>query len=163
MTSQKPNPHEEKRVPTEKLAGVAVSVEGNEDATVTTPRRRAGAVQATLKDGILVLNLAEREVQAEPGEAFRRELLAAVAASGAPRVVLDLRGTPYVSSTFLSVVVALHKKVAQAGGRLVLCNLAERVREVFHMLQLASLFEVQPDVDAAVASLTAEPGRGDAP
>jgi anti-anti-sigma regulatory factor len=53
--------------------------------------------------------------------------------------------------------LALRKKLKEVGGRLVLCNLSPVVVEMFQTTRLigsaGAFFEVQPDVDAAVASL----------
>jgi anti-anti-sigma factor len=109
----------------------------------------------------LVLTITEPQLQGDPvAEALREDLLAAVDRSGARSVVLDFRRVTYVSSVAFRPLLSLHRKLKQAGGRLVLCGMNERVAEIFHVTRLISTsgtsaapFESHPDAPAAVASL----------
>jgi anti-anti-sigma factor len=113
------------------------------------------------ENGVLVLTLTDPQIRGdEAAENLRKELLAAVAEAGAGRVVLDLSRVTYMSSVAFRPLLQLHGALKDRQGRIVLCNLAEPVREVLHLTRLISTsrssrspFEEQPDVAAAVASL----------
>lgn len=110
----------------------------------------------------IVLTITEAQLQGDPiAEALREDLLAAVDRSGAHSVVLDFGRVTYISSVAFRPLLSLHRKLKQAGGRLILCGMNERVSEVFHVTRLISTsrtsaapFESQVDVPAALASLS---------
>lgn len=52
---------------------------------------------------------------------------------GVTTLVLELSGLEYVSSAGLRLILTLHKKMAEAPGRLVLRNVAAGVMDVFDM------------------------------
>jgi anti-anti-sigma factor len=73
-----------------------------------------------------------------------RELLAV--AEGQPRqqVTLDLSGVDYITSTVLSHLVRLHKRLLSAGGHLTLANPRPAVRDVFRVTLLDQVLDIQP-------------------
>ena len=88
------------------------------------------------------------------------EALVAVSSTGCRKVVLDCQavrflvsGSLYPQWEPLKPLLTLQRKLKEAGGRLVLCNLAPAIEEVFHITRLYELFEVRADVAAAVGSL----------
>jgi stage II sporulation protein AA (anti-sigma F factor antagonist) len=74
---------------------------------------------------------------------------------GAPdtRVVVDLRRVEYISSAGLRVFLRLLARLREAKGQLVLCSMAESVREVFELAGFMSIFAVEPSRAQAVARL----------
>ena len=70
--------------------------------------------------------------------------------AGAPkRMIVDLAGVRYMDSSGLATMVqALQAQKAQ-NGKLVLCNLPDRVHGVFRIARLDSIFTIVPDVEAA--------------
>lgn len=95
-------------------------------------------------------------------DALRDELLAAWRVVDARHVVVDFQPVTYLSSASFRPLLSLLREVRAHGGRLVLCNLQPYVHEVFSVTRLISshgntpsAFEVQPDLFAAIASLTA--------
>ncbi len=62
--------------------------------------------------------------------------------AGASNLVLNLAGTDYVSSAGLRVLMAAFKKLARQNGKLVLCELQPRVREVLEISGLLAMFMV---------------------
>src|SRR5258708_40168647 len=92
------------------------------------------------------------------------ELIAAVAHAEARKVVIDWEHVEYLTSANFRPFLALRKHLQEVGGRMVLCNLSEVVRDSFQGTQLTGLprpssaiFEVQPHVPAAAASLARDP------
>ncbi len=78
--------------------------------------------------------------------------LSAVIQRGDARLVLDLAGVDYVSSTGLSVFLSAAKKIKTVpGGSLALAGLNSRIRLVFEMSGFLRLFPIFADVDEAVA------------
>ncbi len=61
---------------------------------------------------------------------------------GAKRIVLDLTDLGYMDSNGLGSIIGLYVSVKSAGGRLEVINLSARVRQLFSITNVLSLFEV---------------------
>jgi anti-anti-sigma factor len=74
--------------------------------------------------------------------------------AGERRLVIDLAGVEYISSAGLRVLLVLARRLRESQGSLVLCAMAEPVRQVFELAGFLPLFVVEPSRDAAVARLS---------
>ena len=61
---------------------------------------------------------------------------------GPKRIVLDLTDLSYMDSSGLGAIIGLYVSVKTAGGRLEVINLSKRVRHLFSITNVLSLFEV---------------------
>jgi anti-anti-sigma factor len=61
---------------------------------------------------------------------------------GSKRIVLDLTDLGYMDSTGLGSIIGLYVSAKSAGGCLEVINLSKRVRELFSITNVLSLFEV---------------------
>ncbi len=118
------------------------------------------------EQGVLVLSITATSVEGEEvPEALRQEMLAAVERARAGKVVVDFQRTQYISSAAFRPLLALRRKLQEAGGRLVVCGLNPVVGDVFYTTRMINAgasvsapFDMESDVPAAVARLC-----GDAP
>jgi anti-anti-sigma factor len=114
------------------------------------------------EQGVLILVVTEPHLRGDAlVNALRDELLAAVSGAPAPRVILDFRPVAVLCSEAFRPLLSLRRRVQELGGRLVLCNLGPVVAQVFQATRLvgpnrssSATFDVQPDLAAALASLT---------
>lgn len=121
-------------------------------------------VETSLQSGVLVLTLKTRQIEGEEIAAdLRQEMTAAVDAAGVSKVVIDLQHIHYISSVALSPLLGLRKKLREANGQIIICNLSRSVGDVFYATKLVSSsgdfsapFEMAPDVPTAVGRLSAE-------
>ena len=60
---------------------------------------------------------------------------------GSRRIVLDLTDVTFMDSMGLGTIAGLYVSSKKSGGRLEVINLTPRVRELFSMTRLLSLFE----------------------
>ena len=60
----------------------------------------------------------------------------------AKRIVLDLTDLGYMDSSGLGSIIGLYVSAKSAGGRLEVINLSARVRQLFSITNVLSLFEV---------------------
>lgn len=67
------------------------------------------------------------------------------------RLVIDLAQVSYMDSSGVAVLVEALRKQHGFGGKLVLCNLQQRVRDIFEISRLHTLFAITDDEDAAAA------------
>jgi anti-sigma B factor antagonist len=61
---------------------------------------------------------------------------------GSRRIVLDLTELGYMDSSGLGSIIGLYASAKSAGGRLEVINLSARVRQLFSITNVLSLFEV---------------------
>jgi stage II sporulation protein AA (anti-sigma F factor antagonist) len=67
--------------------------------------------------------------------------------------IIDLAQTDYVGSAVLGLLVNIRSRVKRTGGRLVLCNLSSRIKEIFRVGALESLFTITSTRSEAVEKL----------
>jgi anti-anti-sigma factor len=118
-------------------------------------------VQVSRHGDVLVLTFTDAELAGdEVVQALRTELLAAVAANCATKVVLDLAHVRYLGSAMFRPFLTLKSKLEEQEGRVLLCGLGPTLAEVFRVTQLISsspsqpgVFTNEPDVTAALRQL----------
>jgi len=69
---------------------------------------------------------------------------------GSKRVVLDLTNLSYMDSSGLGSIIGLYVTVKTAGGKLEVINLSARVRQLFSITNVLSLFEVAGEHDIRI-------------
>jgi len=72
-----------------------------------------------------------------------RQLLALGDGQPGKKVTLDLSPIEYLTSTVLGHIVALHKRLAMARGRLFIENARPTVRNIFHITLLDQVLDIQ--------------------
>ncbi len=68
------------------------------------------------------------------------------------QVVVDLSKVSYIDSSGLAVLIEGMQNVAAYGGKFALAGLQESVRPIFEIARLDQVFQIFPDVDAALAA-----------
>lgn len=86
-----------------------------------------------------------------------KEALAGLS-EGPKTVIVDLSGTEYLDSTGLGVLVGGLKRKREQGGQLKLAGLKPRVKRVFDITRLSSVFEIYPNVEEAKGEKRGEGG-----
>jgi anti-sigma B factor antagonist len=69
-----------------------------------------------------------------------------------PSVVLNMSGVQFVSSSFIAGLVALHKRLRSANGKLVVCEMNPVVQETLHGAKLDKLLFIAATEQEALAS-----------
>ncbi|MBY0229345.1 MAG: STAS domain-containing protein [Gemmataceae bacterium] len=118
-------------------------------------------LDSVLERGVLVLTILRRQIEGEDLAAgLKEELAAAVERHGSDRVVLDLSNCRYVSSIAFWPLLALRRRLADTGGRLLVTGLTGAVLDVFSTTKMVSSagsldapFEMAPDRETAVSRL----------
>ena len=112
-------------------------------ADLCIERRRAG--------GVTVLDLRGDIVVGSGGQELSGDLRRLVR-GGERKVLLNLAGTRFVDSSGLGHLLACHNLMRDEGGQLKLLRLNERVRDVFVITRLVTVFDVYDEELAALAS-----------
>lgn len=76
---------------------------------------------------------------------LEQALLPAVRRNEEKRLILNFENVRFMSSAFLGLLVKVHKRVIEAGGRLQLYNLDPKICKVFEITQLTKIFDIVPN------------------
>ena len=68
------------------------------------------------------------------------------------RLVVDLSDVTYIDSAGLAAFIEAMQKMEAYGGKFLLAGLQETVRSIFEISRLDQVFQIFPNVDAALAS-----------
>ena len=68
------------------------------------------------------------------------------------QVIVDLAKVSYIDSSGLAVLIEAMQNVVGYGGRFALSGLQESVRPIFEIARLDQVFQIFPDVEAALAA-----------
>lgn len=100
-------------------------------------------------NGRLVVSLGG-QIDSTAAAEFEEQIVALIA-SGNNNLVVDFANVKFVSSAGLRVLLLAAKKVKPYGGKIILCNLSDDVKEVFEISGFSSLFSIYPSLDEALA------------
>ena len=112
---------------------------------MSTPSRRSRLEVADHED-IAIVNFIDRKILDEQNiQKIGEDLFSLVDQYGRKKILLNFSKVEYLSSAALGKFISLNKKVATAGGKLVMCNINEDIFEVFEITRLDRLFNIQKD------------------
>jgi anti-sigma B factor antagonist len=103
-------------------------------------------------DGIVTILDITGRLSLDDGTEEFRALVARLIGENKTRIVLNMAACRFVDSAGLGELATALVKTHNAGGRLVLLNLTDRVRELLRMTRLLESFTVQNDEATAVAT-----------
>ena len=75
---------------------------------------------------------------------LERGLLPIVRQNEQKRLVLNFQNVRFMSSSFLGLLVKIHKRVIEMDGHLQLFNLDPKIHKVFEITQLVKIFDIVP-------------------
>jgi anti-sigma B factor antagonist len=102
-------------------------------------------------DGILIVRVEERRLDASKAPAFKDEV-SQVLGEGVTRLVLDLGAVEFIDSSGLGVVVSLLKRLGPSGN-LAIANANSAVRRLFSLTRMDRVFTLYDSPQAAVTNL----------
>jgi len=73
---------------------------------------------------------------------LERALMPVIRENQQKRLVLNFAKVRFMSSAFLGLLVKVHKRTLDAGGRLQLYNLDPKIQKVFEITQLVKVFDI---------------------
>ena len=85
---------------------------------------------------------------------FLEYLESLLASTSVPGMVLNMEQVDAIDSAGIGAILSIRKKLLAQGVRCVLCNLTQRVQEVFHFTRLLSIITVYGTVGEALGSFT---------
>jgi anti-anti-sigma factor len=112
--------------------------------------------------GVTIVGFLEADLDSEAKILAAGQGIAALLEAGRSRLLLDFGGVRYVGSAMLGKLIALHRRAAKAGGRMVLCGLSPYLRTIFEVGRLDQILAIRQDEDDALLLFGVEAsGEGD--
>ncbi len=105
----------------------------------------------TSNDDISVIVPDGERMTATNSTSFKEQIIAHVD-EGNSRLVVDLSGVSFVDSAGLGALVGVLKRIGNRGD-IVVCGLADSVRQMFELTRMNRIFTEYPNRAAAVAAL----------
>jgi anti-sigma B factor antagonist len=106
-------------------------------------------------DAIAILDL-HGPLAAGQDDAALRQAIRVAFERGATTVILNMREVPGIDSSGVAALASGHMTAASRGGRLKLCNLTQKLKDVFVVMRLHTVFESYDTEAAAIASVNAQ-------
>jgi anti-sigma B factor antagonist len=92
---------------------------------------------------------------ADPGERGLRDVIRQAIADGTRTVVVNLQDATAIDSSGVSDLASGHMALANSGGALKLCCLCRKLKDVFVVTRLDTVFDMYETEADAVASVEA--------
>jgi anti-sigma B factor antagonist len=114
-----------------------------------TPR-----IQVQDTDGIKVVRFQDHQLFDERAvREIADQIAAALPNDGSPiRLVVDFSDVTLISSTFLSKLILLQRRIDGTNGKLRLCEMSPMIQQVFRTSNLDRLFKIDRDLRTAIDS-----------
>jgi anti-sigma B factor antagonist len=78
------------------------------------------------------------------------QLFSLVDEEGWRKILLNFGNVEYLSSAALGKLITLNKKLQQAGGKLILCNIDAQIHEAFEVTKLDKFFKIMKEEQQAL-------------
>lgn len=101
--------------------------------------------------GIAVAEIAKSEITMYEIDMVKKEF-AGILEKDSKDVVINFKKLDFISSLVLAALVYLLKLAQDKGGKLRLCELRDKVKEVFQVTDLDKVFEIYPTEAEALKS-----------
>lgn len=102
---------------------------------------------------VTVINFIDKKILDEQNiQVIGEQLFDLVEEENRRKLLLNFKNVEYLSSAALGKLITLNKKLQEAGGRLVLCDIAPQIYEVFEITKLDKFFTIENEEQMALQS-----------
>jgi anti-sigma B factor antagonist len=111
-------------------------------------------IQLDESDGIKIVHFHDRQLFDERTvREIADEIAVALPNDGSPiRLIVDFSEVNLISSTFLSKLILLQRRIDSTAGRMRLCEMSPVIQQVFRTSNLDRLFRIDRDLRTAIDS-----------
>ena len=113
-------------------------------------------INERVSGGVTILSVSGK-VSSRENAALLKDTINGAVQRGHLHVALDLQRVSYIDSCGLGAIVGGHTIVRLQGGRLLLLNVAECLRDLVRVMKLETVFEIFDSEQEAVRSVSPEP------
>ncbi len=118
-----------------------------------SPRRQA-TIQTRIDDRVTIIQI-RGTLTATVGERGLRDAIRAAIDGGSLTVIVNLTEAAAIDSSGVSDLASGHMMLSSAGGALKICCLSKKLKDVFVVTRLNTVFEVFESEAEAIASVQA--------
>ncbi len=108
-------------------------------------------IKETIHGTVAVVSL-RGNLMGEPDTDNLRDKIYGLLQEDFKKIVVDMKGVRWVSSSGLGTLIAALTSVKNKGGDLRLANITDKVESLFAITQLVKVFKTYESVDRAVSS-----------
>ncbi len=126
------------------------------ESAATPPAKSAASELFSVHDhgGVHVISFERADVlDAFEIERLGDDIYHCIKTIDAPRVVVDLAKVQHLSSSAISMLIALKTVAEKRNGKVAIANVSRDIMEVFKLTKLHKLINIHNDTDKAVSSL----------
>ena len=105
-------------------------------------QEKSGIIVESGMDVTIVTFTEERIVEEEQIRELQESFGPIIEKNEEKELILNFVKVKFMTSALLGLLVRIHKKVCELGGRLRLSNLDPNLRKVFEITQLTKIFEI---------------------
>lgn len=117
---------------------------------MSSPARRRRLEVEEIGD-VTVVNFVDRKILDEQNiQIIGEQLFSLVDEDGRRKILLNFGNVEYLSSAALGKLITLNKKLQQAQGKLILCNIDPQIHEVFEITKLDKFFKIAKEEQQAL-------------
>jgi anti-sigma B factor antagonist len=96
----------------------------------------------------------ERILEENDIRALQKSIMPVIEQAEQLNLILDFSNVRFLSSAVLGLLIRISKKVYEHDSRLRLCSINPKIYEVFKITRLTKIFDIYPDTDSAIESLS---------
>jgi len=104
--------------------------------------------------GVCIVTLLTHELNSSTSEELSTQLLALLNNAKSYKFVLDFDSVRYMESSCFGTLVTFLKWLSRFDGQVVLANVSENIRFLFHVTALDKVFPIHPTTESALNFLT---------
>jgi len=97
---------------------------------------------------VMVIHLAGK-FEGGPDREKLLKITSKAIADGYRELVISFLGVRFLASNGIGILISMRKLMDEVGGRVVLCNLNERVLSVVHVMRLQEIFTLESNIRTA--------------
>ena len=93
--------------------------------------------------------LEEKDIQA-----LQASVMSVIEQANTINLILDFGNVRFLSSAVLGLLIRISKKVYEHDGKLRLCNINQKIYEIFKITRLTKIFDIYKDIDESIERLS---------
>ena len=110
-------------------------------------------VISQIQDAVIVNFQASRILDGAAVDSVGKQLYPLVDSQAHRKIVLDFSRVRLLSSQMISVLISLHKKIGEIGGKFVICGLTPDLHKVFKITRLDKMLSFAKNESEALSML----------
>lgn len=107
-------------------------------------------------EGDIAVLLVSGNMMGGPESSALHDKVKSLINDGLKKVVIDIKGVKWMNSSGLGILMACMSSLQEAGGKLKLASVTEKVKSILIITKLIELFETYESAERAVAKFVEE-------